>query len=190
MASFHIACTATSIVFQVTGLKNGDEVRFFVRPDPDDHVVIVDEKHTATGSTMIKTFFGLSPQTDYAANVRLNKDWIGAKTFTTPSEAPPRPDDWYWTSTVNPGSPIALSAAEWNDFCARINEFRNYVDLDDYHFITAYSGLAISAAIVNQARTAISGISGHGILPAAAVQGAAITAAFFNGLQNALNAVP
>lgn len=193
MASYTISYTATTITFRATGLTAGDEIWFFVRPDPDDHTVSVDETYTITSASMTKTFGGLSGSTRYAANVRIKsgetRTWLGAKTFTTPAEAPPRPSNWYWTSTVSSGAKIALSATEWNNFCTRINAFRSYKNLSNYSFTTVYSGTAISAAIVNQARTAISGISGHGTLPTAAVQGGAVTASFFNGLQNALNAV-
>lgn len=189
MASFSVSYTSTTVTIEVSGLTAGDEVRFLVRPDPDNHVVIVDEKKTAKSNTMNEPFGGLSPQTKYAANIRVNGTWLTAKTFTTPSEALPRPSNWHWTSTVNPGSQITLSAAEWNNFCTRINEFRSYKNLSSYNFTTVYSGTVISAAIVNQARSAINDISGHGTLPAAAVQGRTVTAAFFNDLPNALNAV-
>lgn len=189
MAAFSISYTATTVTVRVTGLTAGDELRFFVRLNPDIGVVLVDEKHTATASSMTMSFGGLSGSTNYAVNVRLNGTWLTAKTFTTPPEAPPRPGNWYWTSTVSSGSPISISAIEWNSFCARINAFRSYRGLSNYSFTTVYSGTAISAVIVNQARTAINSISGHGTLPSAAVQGGAVTASFFNGLRDALNAV-
>lgn len=190
MASFSISYTATCITITVNGLTAGDEVRFFVRTDPDVGIVCVDEKHSSASSTLNMSFDGLEAQTRYAANVRINGTWLTAQKFTTPAEAPPRPSDWAWTSTVSSGSPISLSAAEWNGFCTRINAFRSYMGLDDYSFTAAQSGTAISAAIVNQARSAISGIGGHGTLPSAAMQGGAITASFFHGLRDALNAVP
>ena len=39
MASYTISYTATTITFRATGLTAGDEIWFFVRPDPDDHTV-------------------------------------------------------------------------------------------------------------------------------------------------------
>ena len=101
-----------------------------------------------------------------------------------------RPNNWSWDSTIESGSAIAITAVEWNNFCTRINEFREYVGLSSYSFTTVRSGTTISATIVNQARTAISAISGHGILPSAAVSGGAITASFFNTLVSALNSIP
>ena len=101
-----------------------------------------------------------------------------------------RPDDWSWWSTISSGSAIAITAAEWNAFTTRINEFREYADLSSYSFTTVSSGTPISYWIVNQARTAISEISGHGSLPSAAVSGGKISASFFNSLASALNSIP
>lgn len=100
-----------------------------------------------------------------------------------------RPDDWSWNSTIRAGADIAISAPDWNNFCSRINEFRAYAGLSSYSFTTVSRGTVISAAIVNQARTAISAISGHGTLPSAAVPGDEITARFFNTLTSALNSI-
>ena len=110
--------------------------------------------------------------------------------LATYSSGPERPDNWSWWSTISPGSAIAITAEEWNAFTTRINEFREYDGLGTYWFTTATSGMAISYWIVNQARTAISEISGHGSLPSAAVSGGKIYASFFNSLASALNSVP
>lgn len=101
-----------------------------------------------------------------------------------------RPDDWEWTSTIESGAAIEISALEWNLFCDRINEFRVYQELKEYSFTTVVSGQVISAAVVNQAISAISAISGHGTLPSQAVSGVTkITARFFHQLKDALNAI-
>lgn len=101
-----------------------------------------------------------------------------------------RPNDWSWTSTVAQNSQIKLTAAEWNNFTARINQFRSYKGLSAYSFTTAVkNSTPIEAGICNQARTAIDAISGHGTLPTALVSGGALYASFFNGLKTALNAI-
>ena len=101
-----------------------------------------------------------------------------------------RPNDWTWWSTISSGAAIGITASEWNAFTTRINEFREYANLSSYSFTTVSSGTPISYWIVNQARTAISEISGHGSLPSAAVSGGKIYASFFNSLASALNSVP
>lgn len=102
-----------------------------------------------------------------------------------------RPLDWSWTTTVAQGSEIKLTAAEWNNFTSRINEFREYADLSSYTFTKAVSGVTvIEATICNEAYTAIDAITGHGTLPTKLVSGGSLYASFFNGLKNALNAIP
>ena len=102
-----------------------------------------------------------------------------------------RPNDWSWYTTIKSGSDINISAREWNDFTSRINAFREYDGLSDYNFTYVYSGTTpISASICNEARSAISPISGRGTLPSRAVSNSPLTASFFNGLMNALNSVP
>lgn len=187
MASFTISYTASSVRITVSGIASGDEVRYYVRKDPDPGYAVVDEKYVETSVSAVRVFGGLSGGTAYAANVRVNGTWVGAQTFTTPKA---RPDNWAWTSAVSKGSRIRLSAAEWNSFCARINEFRIYAGLSGYSFSTVQAGTLISAGLVNQARNAIGAVNGHGVLPSAAVKGGAVTAAFFNGLKDALNAIP
>ena len=107
-------------------------------------------------------------------------------TYSSGSE---RPDNWSWWSTISSGAALAITASEWNAFTTRINEFREYAGLSSYSFTPVSSGTPISYWIVNQARTAISEISGHGSLPSAAVSGGKIYASFFNSLASALNSV-
>ena len=162
-----------------------------------------DGASNSSGSTTSQThtFSGLDPDTSY--DIQCSVQWWTANgygdeqyshfTVTGKTEASgTRPGDWEWWSTVAKGAEIKLSAAEWNAFTACINDFRVYAGLSEYSFTAAVSGATeISAAIVNQARTAIDAIDGHGTLPSAAVSGrTAISAAFFNDLMDALNAVP
>ena len=103
----------------------------------------------------------------------------------------PRPNNWSWTNTISSGSQIKLTAAEWNSFTSRINEFRDYKGLSAYSFTTAISGTTpIEYTICNQAYTAINAITGHGTMPAQLTNGGPLYASFFNGLKDALNAIP
>lgn len=185
--SYKVKVTATSVTFTLTGATSGITYQFLVRLNGDQTTTVKDELVTATGNTVIKRFDGLTPGTAYAANVRQNHGlWIGREEFVTPAL---RPSNWEWESTIAAGEPIRLTAGEWNGFCGRINEFRKYKGMSAYSFTTVSPGDAISAATVNEARSAINGISGHGTLPSAAVKGGSITAAFFLGLRDALNNV-
>lgn len=103
----------------------------------------------------------------------------------------PRPNNWSWTSTIAAGSPVKLTAAEWNSFTNRIKEFRVYAGLFTYDFTTAISGTTpIDYTICNQAHSAINTIPGHGAMPAELTEGGPLYASFFNGLKDALNAIP
>lgn len=194
MASINVSSYGqTSATFLISGLTVGNQVRIFVREADGDQTTMLDTIRTATGSTMTQPVSGLSPGTEYAYNIAYpwtenNNPWGTTKYFTT-REASTRPSDWAWTSTIASGKPVQIKATEWNNFCSRINMFRSYKGMSSYSFTKATSGAEISAAIVNEARTAISAISGHGTLPSAAVSGGKMYASFFTGLASALNAI-
>ena len=184
MASFTYSCTALSVSITVRGISSGDTVRFYVRRNPGS-AVVVDEQYRSFGSSLTKTFAGLSASTGYAVNAGVvsggSTAWIGAQTFTTPSQSgggdtKPRPNNWYWQSIVSSGATISLSASEWNAFCDRINAFREYAGLSAYYFTSVYRGLPISAAIVNQARDAIAAVNSARGVPARVYSGDTIIA--------------
>ena len=135
-------------------------------------------------------FSGVSASTTYS--VRAVITYTGGTTALTASvttASSSRPTNWAWSSTVASGSAIRISASDWNSFCSRINSFRSYKGLSSYSFTSVSPGYSISASRVNQARTAIDEISGHGTLPSQATTGGRISASFFNGLKDALNAI-
>lgn len=145
-----------------------------------------------TTSTVV-TIDGLEPETEYVINYRgINDDGIGpfmssGKHATT---LPDRPEDWEWWNPIRSGGDINISANEWNAFCERINEFRDYCGNSQYSFTAVKRGDYISAAIVNQAIRAIQGMSPPTAPPGQASSGTTkVSAAFFNGLKNALNSI-
>lgn len=128
-------------------------------------------------------------------------DYARATVTTLP---PPRPDDWYWTSTVAKGAEIPftrsgnvitckpLTASEWNDFIDRIFEFLDYTE----HTVTGdpsgfyvTAGTAMSADTVELARRLIEVMNPPTALPSAISSGGKITAAYINGLKNSLNSI-
>lgn len=191
MASYELTHTNTTVTFNVTGLSYGDRVRLYVRYDRlDKEVTVVDEMYTASGSTLNRTF-PIPSDSSYAANCNVNDVWLGTEYFSTGSDEPEpeRPSDWYWSVDITAGRPITLSAREWNRFCTRINEFREYKGLGYYDFTTVIPGQPMRASEAKEAWTAINAISGHGPLPSNVAPGGAIKASFFNQLAEALNAV-
>ena len=188
------AVTSNSVTITVKGFVPNERVRFQVKQYSNSSTA-VDMDYNVNATTLTKTFSGLTPNTVYYADVQLNQSlWLGGssitdgKRFVTLAENT-RPANWSWSSTIEKGKPIKVTAVEWNNFCTRINKFRTYKGLTTYNFTTVSKGMSISATIVNQARTAINGITGHGTLPSKAASGEAITASFFNTLKNALNAI-
>lgn len=145
------------------------------------------------GSSGKYTIDGLEPETDYVFNYRAyNDDGYGpfmssGKPATTLSE---RPDDWSWWTRIQRDGDIDISADEWNAFCERINEFREYCGERQYSFTEVSSDDYISAAVVNQAVWAIQGMSPPRSPPSQVTSGQSdVTAAFFNGLMYALNSI-
>lgn len=124
-------------------------------------------------------------------------DEIGAVSFEISIS---RPGNWRWISTITSEAVIQLNAKEWNDFTNCINKFREYKKLSPYNFTTVES-IAINPSslnnkirydIINEARVAISQINGHNsvYLPPEIKSGDQIAASVFNGLKDALNAIP
>ena len=100
-----------------------------------------------------------------------------------------RPSDWSWYTSKVSGSTVNITAQEWNSFCTKINQFRQYKNFSEYSFTTVYTGGTITAAQANQARSAIASMTPPTSLPSNAVTGQPINASFFNGLRNSLNSI-
>ncbi|MDF2902415.1 MAG: hypothetical protein K0S25_53 [Bacillus sp. (in: firmicutes)] len=90
---------------------------------------------------------------------------VGNTSFYTESPPNPRPSNWAWSTLVSNAYVYSLNwilranlvnAAEWNSFCARINEFRSYKNLSTYNFTSAIPGESVTLAMVNEAISAIS----------------------------------
>lgn len=202
MASYSISYTATSVTFKLTGTTAGETYRLFVRYAADTSSSVINDFQTASGTSLTRTYGGLSPSTNYKANAGLlvsgdpalgtdKTSWFGGENFTTPAL---RPSNWEWESTIAAGEPIRLTAGEWNGFCKRINEFRKYKGLSAYSFTTVSKGDLIRAATVNEARSAISAMypsaqQGTVLAELTAAPGDTVTAEYFHKLRARLNAI-
>lgn len=146
------------------------------------------------------TITGLSPRTTYSWEIQLGYKASGESSITyldvydsgsfTTSKGAKRPNDFSWTYPKVSGQPFLLMATEWNNFTLRINDFREYCGYSTYSFTTAYKGNTFTAAMYNQARKAIQGISGYGAYIPTVSSGDTITAYQMNILVDELNAIP
>jgi hypothetical protein len=141
------------------------------------------------------TVTGLTNGQPYEFRVRAYVSDYGSWTgFSGTVVATPglRPSNFSWTTAKIAGQNINVTAAEWTALCTRINEFRVYKSLTNYSFTPVTTNVTtITAAIVNQAVTAISAMSPPISPPSTVTAGVTtITASFFNGLVSSLNSIP
>ena len=118
--------------------------------------------------------------------------------FTVGSVGPARPSDWNWAfpnSALNgnnygylSGEPLYMAASEWNSFCSRVNEFRQYKGLMNYPFTAVSANAEMLAVRVNQAVDAINVIPGSLALSSVSA-GSNISPWFFYNLRLSLNNV-
>ncbi len=135
------------------------------------------------------TLTGLDSGTEYTVNIQCGGaygPYIGAKNFTTVAG---RPSNFAWTYAKVADGNFNLTATEWNAFTTRINEFLNYKGLSDSSFTTATSGAVFTAAMYNQARTAMRRIQGCGTSIPLAETGEIIEAYHLNKIVADLNAI-
>lgn len=108
-----------------------------------------------------------------------------------------RPDNWEWISPVGKNLEVALlenkpwylTAAEWNAFTARINQFRNYKGLATAAFTTAVKGQPMLAAQINEAINAINDMNPSTPAPNLTASYTPVIAQLVIELANALNSV-
>lgn len=98
-----------------------------------------------------------------------------------------RPNNWNWWTDKVQGQPIGLQADEWNSFCTRVNQFRQYKKLDNYTFTEVTKGSTITASAMNQAVNAINAMVTTKLSTVAV--GQLITASFYNQLRDKLNSI-
>lgn len=189
------ASTETSIQWEIYGLlypANGYENFRLELWRDGSYLSTTNWTTSSTSDYTRQTFYGLSSGTQYSAKAWAryaggSNNYLGEAYYSTDAPAPVRPSEWSWFTTKTSGQDVNLTASEWNSFCDRINEFRDYKGQGSYTFTSAYTGAEITASIVNQARSAI-GQAGAAV-PSLAVSGGTMTASFFNGLKDSLNSI-
>ena len=100
-----------------------------------------------------------------------------------------RPPNWEWHTPKISGNTFSLTANEWNSFCTKINQFRQYKNKSTYNFTTATSGGIFYAYMFNEARNAINEMSPPTSVPSIKYSGDIIYANDLNRLRDSLNSI-
>lgn len=195
--SFSLSATSDTVTFTVVPGSGYTQYRLILIDADNGDTTVFNEEFLNITSTFSYIVTELNHSTTYAAYVMYGantsmEDFLGPKTITT--EAAQRPSDWAWTTAIATAYTVPkygellapVTAAEWNDFCARINQFRSYKNMTAYSFTAVSSGTGIASAILKQAIAAISAISGHGTLPTVYD---VLKASFWQQLASALNSI-
>jgi hypothetical protein len=150
---------------------------------------------SSTLTTTAGTVSGLVKGTQYDFRVKATVNETGyvtgysATVIATPGV---RPSNWAWTTPKVSGADFSMTAAGWNSFTQRINDFRSYKNLVAYSFTTVVSGGTLLASIFNQARNAINDLPDKSVtltVPVV-VSGDAVMASYFNNMRDSINSIP
>lgn len=181
--SYQISSDNRTITFTVTGLSPGDLVFFYIRHANVSENLAPTTSYTAQLSVMVQAFPVLEPNSSYVVNVAAAGALLGAKEFTTGASTG-RPSNWSWSGIIASGSDYSnLTAAQWNRFEDRINEFRRYKGLANYNFTRAVSGQTLLVTLFSEAETAISQMNGPVSVPSTRT----LSMTYFSTLAGALN---
>ena len=101
-----------------------------------------------------------------------------------------RPNNFSWTNPKVQGGNFNLTATEWNNFAERVNEFREYQNLQRFNFTPAIPNNQFTANMYNQVRVAIQEINGYGAFIPTVSSGGQISAYMLNIIVSELNAIP
>jgi|GEM_PF-6361097 len=177
--------------------------------EADDYYVYRDGNYIGTTGGTDYHVANLTPETQYTFTVKAhNAGGYSSPASLTVTTAAARPANWDWATVKTAGAvlptyngdPYPVTKTEWDNFQARINEFRVYRGLQPYTFFDTFSGLGsftrpvrgatLYAYFINQAITAIGQCNPSISPPAQIAAGVAVTAAVFNSLRNSLNSIP
>ena len=210
MANYSYSFDDPTLTIRITGGTWGVYYRIFVRYADDPSSRVFQQDYYCPQNGRITATIDLGPNESYKFNAgevsgsSTYWHWGSAPTVITgdgggggggggptPPDPPTpiRPSNWNWWSSIYSGGFIQISASEWNAFCDKINEFRDYDGLSYYRFSYVRSGDDIAANVVNEAVDAIGSIRSAWGVPSRVYRGDVITADFFMRLQDALNSI-
>lgn len=100
-----------------------------------------------------------------------------------------RPDNWQWETAKVANQPFSMKATEWNNFCQRINDFRQYQGHNRYSFTEVTKGQNFEAYMYRQARSSIMAMNPPVWVPPSRNSGDPIYASDLNLLRDSLNSI-
>jgi len=139
---------------------DGDNVRLIIHVSTDSNFSSYDSYNSSfvsSGSTVTRNVGTFSDGTYYWRAKAEDSQYVDSGYTSTRSFIiSQRPPDWSWSSTYTKGDPFNITATEWNDFTARINDFRDYKGFSFYSFSAlAGAGKNANASHFNEAIDAI-----------------------------------
>ena len=169
-------------------------------PSDVDNWVIAKMINAPNGARSVKTSYSSSGTIDLtfldsntSYDIRLvsadydnTSEYSSYKKITTPS----RPEYFSWDTQKTKGASFKLTASEWNLFTQNINAVRVYKGYSAYSFTAVSTGDTVTAAIYNEARKAIQGVSRYGTYIPTVAKKDEITAYCLNQIVSELNAIP
>lgn len=196
--------TSTSFTAEVTDLdtsysRNDRTVEWYLGSSKQSSGSL-----SAHASSTSCSFSGLTPNTDYTVSAHIR--WSSTPTsgldrttivsgshMTKPGSTPPpdpepeRPGYFYWDTAKTSGAKFNLTASEWNRLISNINSVRSYLGYSSASFTKAVAGNEFTAAMFNQARSAIITISGFSGYISQATSGGKVYANMLNALRDGIN---
>jgi hypothetical protein len=127
--------------------------------------------------------------------------WVNASPY--PISISDRPSNFAWSFTISSGGDIysrsgntlyLMPYTDWNNFTAKINAFRTYLGYSTVTFTQAYTNTDVTKELFNEARNALSTISGYftggKTIPTARATGDnVLVASYYNDMRDAMNSV-
>jgi len=174
-----------------SGLRSSNRYRLYIGSRDGSSATLVASGWTNSSSTSWVTDSGgngLIANAYYWVGVRAYDNWGNESSLLSYQIQfkITRPNNWTWDFAKNSGGTFTLTASEWNNFTARINQFRLYRGYNTYAFSTVVKG---NTAFASQLNEAIIGMRAMSSPPAEVSSGAYANASFINGLSNTLNSI-
>ena len=187
--AFEVTSTSTTVTVKMVGW--GFDYTSSSYTKPNVRLMVGDSSSGAISWTSAEsgyTFTGLTGGETYTVKAYFDTPnfEIFSKSITLPVG---RPTNFAWTNTHGSGyACTTLTAAEWNELRAKVNEFRTYKGLSSATMTAATQGGTFTYTMFNQVRNAIYDMNTSGC-PATVSKGDSVIWGNIDKLRTCLNAI-